>query len=52
MFDWKQHIADWIVFDVLNLEREKHLAQALNFFIYDTAKILILLVVVISDGNR
>jgi uncharacterized membrane protein YraQ (UPF0718 family) len=47
MFDWIQQIADWIVFDVINLDKEQHLAKALNFFIYDTAKILILLFVVI-----
>ncbi|WP_339918291.1 permease [Yeosuana marina] len=47
MFDWIQHIADWFVFDTLHLEKGNHLAEALNFFIYDTTKILILLVVVI-----
>lgn len=47
MFDWIQHIADWLVFDVLHLEKGQHLAEALNFFIYDTTKILILLFVVI-----
>lgn len=47
MFDWIQNIADWLVFDVLNLEKDQHLAKALNFFIYDTTKILILLFVVI-----
>ncbi|MFD0836807.1 permease [Mariniflexile aquimaris] len=47
MFDWIQHIADWFVYDVLNLNKGQHLAEALNFFIYDTTKILILLFVVI-----
>ncbi|MGB5699700.1 permease [Muriicola sp.] len=47
MFDWIQHIADWLVYDVLNMEAKSHLAEALNFFIYDSAKILILLVIVI-----
>lgn len=47
MFDWIQNIADWLVYDVLNLNKGQHLAEALNFFIYDTAKILILLFVVI-----
>jgi len=47
MFDWVQNIADWFVYDVLNLSKEQHLAEALNFFIYDTTKILILLFVVI-----
>lgn len=47
MFDWLQHIADWLVYDVFNLSTEQHLANALNFFIYDTVKILILLFVII-----
>ncbi|MDP5106561.1 MAG: permease [Polaribacter sp.] len=47
MFDWIQHIADWFVYDILNLGKDEHLAAALNFFIYDTTKILILLFIVI-----
>ncbi|MCH4553943.1 permease [Aestuariibaculum lutulentum] len=47
MFNWLQQIADWLVYDVLNLDQKQHLAEALNFFIYDTVKILILLVIVI-----
>jgi len=47
MFDWLQNIANWFVYDVLNLSKGKHLAEALNFFIYDTTKILILLFIVI-----
>ncbi len=47
MFDWIQQIADWVVFDVLGMEAKTHLAEALNFFIYDTTKILLLLFVII-----
>lgn len=47
MFDWIQNIADWFVYNLLNLKQGEHLAEALNFFIYDTTKILILLFVVI-----
>ncbi|WP_282056970.1 permease [Maribacter luteus] len=47
MFDWVQHLADWFVYDVLKLGQGEHLSEALNFFIYDTIKILILLFVVI-----
>ncbi|MCL7762718.1 permease [Polaribacter sp. Z014] len=47
MFDWIQNIADWFVYDVLNLSKGEHIAEALNFFIYDTTKILILLFVII-----
>ncbi|MDB4297358.1 permease [Flavobacteriaceae bacterium] len=47
MFNWVQNSADWFVFEVLNLSKEQHLAEALNFFIYDSIKILILLFLVI-----
>lgn len=47
MFNWIQQLADWIVFDSLHLDKEAHLAQALNFFIYDSIKILLLLFVII-----
>ncbi len=47
MFDWIEHIADWFVFSVLGMSKESHLAEALNFFIYDTTKILILLFIII-----
>lgn len=47
MFDWIQNIANYLVFDLLKLSAESHLAEALNFFIYDTVKILLLLVVII-----
>ena len=47
MFKWSEHLADWLVFEVLNLQKEEHLAQALNFFIYDSIKILLLVFVVI-----
>ena len=47
MFDWIQNIADYLVFELFALERGEHLAEALNFFIYDSVKILILLFIVI-----
>ena len=47
MFDWIQNIADWIVFNVLYIAKGTHLAEALNFFIYDSIKILLLLVIII-----
>jgi uncharacterized membrane protein YraQ (UPF0718 family) len=47
MFDWIQHIADYLVFDLLGMEKGAHLAEALNFFLYDSAKILLLLFLVI-----
>ena len=47
MFDWIKDIADYLVFDFFGLEKGMHLAEALNFFIYDSVKILLLLFVVI-----
>lgn len=47
MFDWAQAIADWLVYDLFHLDKGEHLAEALNFFIYDVTKISILLVAVI-----
>ena len=47
MFNWIQKIADYIVNDLLNLNPKSHLSEALNFFIYDTTKIILLLVVII-----
>ena len=47
MFNWIQKIADYLVNDLLNLNPKSHLSEALNFFIYDTTKIILLLVVII-----
>ena len=47
MFDWAQNMADWLIYDLLNLNKGQHIAESLNFFIYDTTKILILLFIVI-----
>lgn len=47
MFDWLKHIADWLVYDTLGMTQGHHLAEAIHFFIYDSIKILILLVVII-----
>jgi hypothetical protein len=43
MFDWLQHIADWLIYTVFGISAQSHLGEALNFFVYDTIKILILL---------
>ncbi|WP_372792780.1 permease [Lutibacter sp.] len=47
MFDWIQQIADWLVFDIFKLKEGNHLAEALNFFIYDSVKILLLVFIII-----
>ena len=47
MFDWLQKFADWFVFDLFDLGRGNHLSEALNFFIYDSIKIILLVVIII-----
>lgn len=47
MFDWIENSSDYLVFELLGLDSESHIAQALNFFIYDSTKIIILLVLII-----
>lgn len=43
MFDWLQNLADTLVYSVLNIGADTELGVALNFFVYDTVKIIILL---------
>lgn len=47
MFDWIQHLADWLIYSVFNIGADTQLGVALNFFVYDTLKILILLFVIV-----
>lgn len=47
MFDWLQHFADWLIYSVFHIGAETHLGTALNFFVYDTLKILILLFLIV-----
>jgi len=42
-----KQIADYITFDLLKLTPGTHLGEALNFFLYDTAKIFLLLTIII-----
>lgn len=47
MFDWIQNFADWLVYTVFGIVSGSSFGDALNFFIYDTIKILILLFLII-----
>lgn len=47
MFDWLKDMARWLVYGVLGMDPVAHLAQALEFFIYDSIKILLLLFTVV-----
>lgn len=43
MFDWLQQIVDWLIYSVFSLTHGSKIGDALNFFIFDTIKIFILL---------
>jgi len=47
MFDWVQYFADWFIYSLFNIGSGTHLGKALNFFVYDTLKILILLFLIV-----
>ena len=42
-----KYLSDYLIYNLLELERGTHLAEAVNFFVYDTIKIFILLSVII-----
>jgi uncharacterized membrane protein YraQ (UPF0718 family) len=43
MFNWLQNLSDWLIYSIFNIAQGTKLGDALNFFVYDTIKILILL---------
>ncbi len=47
MFNWLQLFADWLIFSVFEIGKESPLGVALNFFVYDTFKIIILLFLIV-----
>ena len=47
MFQWMHYLADWLVYSALNFSKTSRVASALDFFIFDTVKILILLTVIV-----
>ena len=47
MFNWLEKIATYLVNDLAGIDKQTHLSEALNFFIYDTTKILILLFIIV-----
>ncbi len=38
-----QNVADWLTYDLMNLQPNTHLGESVNFFFYDVPKILMLL---------
>ena len=47
IYKYLQEISDFIVFSLFRLEPDKHLTEALRFFIYEAPKVLMLLVLII-----
>ena len=47
MYNWLESLADWFTYSMMQLDHESQLGTALNFFVYDTIKILILLFVIV-----
>jgi len=48
LYTYLQVLVDYLIFDVFNFKPESHLGEAVNFFIYDTIKIVILLFLISS----
>lgn len=46
MFKWLQYFADWLTYSVFDISSQSHLGQALNFFVFDTLKIFLLLFII------
>ncbi len=46
MFTRIAYISDWCISSIVHLDATTHIAQALNFFIYDSIKIILLLFVI------
>lgn len=46
MFTWTQHLADWLIYGLFGIEKGSKIGDALNFFVFDTIKIFILLFIV------
>jgi len=46
MFDWLQHFADWLIYSLFSIEQHTKFGDALNFFVFDTLKIALLLFVI------
>lgn len=42
-----QSITDWIVFGIINLPKGSHLTSAVNFFIFEVPKVLLLLILIV-----
>ena len=48
MFDWVENLSEWLIYSVLHISQGSKAGDALNFFVFDTIKILILLFIITS----
>lgn len=48
MFDWIHNLANWLIYTVAGLPQHSKWGDVLNFFVYDTVKIFILLFLITS----
>lgn len=48
MFDWIQSFSDWLIYTVFSVRVGSKVGDALNFFVFDTLKILLLLFIITS----
>ena len=46
MFNWLQYFSDWLNYSVFGLSPNSHLGEALNFFVFDSLKIFLLLFII------
>ena len=46
IFDPIQSAVDWLTYDLLSLDKGSHIAEAINFFLFDSIKIIALLLVI------
>ena len=47
MFEWTQVFADWLVYGAMGIVKGSKMGDAVNFFVFDTIKIFVLLIVII-----
>jgi hypothetical protein len=43
MFNWLQKFADWLIYSVFGISAQSQWGESLNFFVFDTLKIFVLL---------
>lgn len=46
MFEWWQYSADWLVYSLMGITKGSKIGDALNFFVFDTVKIFLLLAMI------